>query len=63
MKAYIGAKVILATPEMKEGTDGAKLDGYKVVYPDGYTSWSPRRTFDTCYRELMPDETKLINEG
>ena len=27
------------------------LDGYKVVYEDGYTSWSPKDVFEKAYRE------------
>ena len=26
-------------------------DGYKVIYPDGYESWSPRDVFEAAYRE------------
>ena len=26
-------------------------DGYKVIYPDGYESWSPRDVFEAVYRE------------
>ena len=26
-------------------------DGYKVVYPDGYESWSPKVVFEEAYRE------------
>lgn len=25
--------------------------GYKVVYPDGYESWSPKEVFEEAYRE------------
>lgn len=25
-------------------------DGYKVVYPDGYVSWSPKEVFEEAYR-------------
>lgn len=31
---------------------GDALDmGYKVVYPDGYESWSPQDVFDRAYRQ------------
>ena len=26
-------------------------DGYRVVYPDGYESWSPKAAFEEAYRE------------
>lgn len=43
---YIGTKIIQATPE--KHADGR--DGYQVVYPDGYTSWSPADVFERAYR-------------
>lgn len=46
MHQYIGTKIIQAEPLTKE--DGQY--GYKVVYPDGYTSWSPVAAFDEAYR-------------
>lgn len=27
-------------------------EGYRVKYPDGYESWSPKATFEKAYREL-----------
>lgn len=27
-------------------------DGYKVVYPDGYVSWSPKEVFEEAYRPI-----------
>lgn len=47
MKNYIGVKIIKAEPEKKDGQEG-----YKVKYPDGYESWSPKATFEKAYREL-----------
>lgn len=46
MHQYIGTKIIQAEPLTKEDGQG----GYKVVYPDGYTSWSPVAAFDEAYR-------------
>lgn len=46
MKTYIGTKIIQAEPATKDGKDG-----YKVVYPDGYESWSPKDVFEEAYRE------------
>lgn len=48
MKTYIGAKIIQAEPGKKPGED---IDGYRVVYPDGYESWSPKEVFEGAYRE------------
>lgn len=52
---------------------GSKLeDGYKVVYSDGYESWSPKDVFEAAYREtagmsnieriLYGDKEALVNE-
>lgn len=46
MTVYYGTKRINAEPQLRDGNAG-----YKVVYEDGYTSWSPRSTFEGCYRE------------
>lgn len=45
MEKYIGTKIIHATPARHEGEAG-----YKVVYPDGYESWSPAEAFEEAYR-------------
>jgi hypothetical protein len=58
MKKYIGTKFIKAEPY--EGPDGKK--GYKVIYPDGYVSWSPKEVFESAYREIGDNEIAFINE-
>ena len=68
-KTYIGTKVIKALP-MTEACffiekDGAAPDredqpGYKVTYPDGYVSWSPKHVFEKAYREVSDEEKSLI---
>ena len=47
MKRYIGTKIIEAeiAANPKDG-----IEGYRVVYADGYTSWSPRAAFEEAYR-------------
>ena len=45
MERYIGTKLIQAEPQMKDGREG-----YKVVYPDNYVSWSPKQVFEEAYR-------------
>lgn len=62
MKKYIGVKIIEAEPinlgdynnfrgwTIPENEDPLK-DGYKVVYPDSYISWSPKEIFDEAYRK------------
>ena len=46
MKQYIGTKMISAEPQEKDGEQG-----YKVVYKDGYVSWSPKDAFEDAYSE------------
>ena len=66
---YIGCKVINARP-MKHNeflerrgdllsVDPDK-DGYMVIYPDGYESWSPKETFEIAYRLVSNKEKSLI---
>lgn len=61
MKQYIGTKIIKAEPAYRvDGKVFAKAnivpcgykieDGYKVVYPGGYESWSPKDVFEAAYR-------------
>lgn len=66
MKQYIGTKMIQAEPACKFGgknTAGLIADaahepegattcysGYRVRYPDGYESWSPKDVFEAAYR-------------
>ena len=61
MKKYIGTKIIEAEPAYRcEGKIYPKStpyprsihmeDGYRVRYPDGYESWSPKVAFEEAYR-------------
>ena len=59
MKKYIGTKMIEAEP--REGADGR--DGYKVVYKDGYTSWSPKEAFEESYVAIDSIPNKLSVEA
>lgn len=64
MKKYIGTKEVQAVPMHADEAvqKGYKVgehqheDGYEVVYPDGYKSWSPKEVFEKYYQ---PNETKL----
>ena len=71
INSYIGSKIINAEPmdshefnkqykdiEPAEGTTPEA--GYKVVYPDGYVSWSPKTVFETFYRKIDLGEVRLI---
>lgn len=61
MKQYIGTKIVSAIPAVR--IDGViytydkpipcamnSENGYKVVYPDGYVSFSPKKVFEEAYR-------------
>lgn len=57
MKQYIGIKMVQAEPcEAWKDAGNHKVGdpGYKVVYPDGYVSWSPKDVFEKAY---LPVET------
>lgn len=69
MPAYIGTKIVKATPMTKEAFEIEKGNndvgpiyhaGYKVIYPDGYESWSPKETFEAAYRLVSDDERRMI---
>lgn len=47
MENYIGVKIVKAESQEKNG-----VPGYRVKYPDGYVSWSPKETFEKAYRKL-----------
>lgn len=64
MKTYIGTKIIQAEPAIRidgkvyspdeilpEDTDVEV--GYRVRYPDGYESWSPRDVFEAAYMPVL----------
>lgn len=46
-----GRREIFGIFEATEVATGDCEFGYKVVYPDGYTSWSPKDVFEAAYRE------------
>lgn len=65
MQQYIGVKIVRAEPatdeEVRRGVDRPDMlgpkqkpleprSGFRVVYPDGYESWSPKESFEKAYR-------------
>jgi len=58
MKKYLGVKIISAEPalkgwnqeESKQLSADALQEGYKVVYENGYVSWSPKDVFEKAYK-------------
>ena len=70
MNTYISTKVVRAEPmgdhafSLEQGRDfdptSVERPGYKVVYPDGYESWSPQGVFQITSRMLTEDEVDLV---
>lgn len=72
MKQYIGTKLIEAEPAFRCTDNQMRVDiiidpdeaatyykseeGYRVRYPDGYESWSPKETFEKAYLPLNINE-------
>lgn len=56
---YIGTKQITAWPQDQVDGDGNVKPGYAVKYEDGYTSWSPKTTFEAAYRVIEGAEQAL----
>jgi len=87
LQNYIGVKLLKAKPMTRgaynsyRGWDPPKEenyheDGFLVVYPDGYESWSPKPQFDEAYRlidgghmnfglavEALKKDLKVAREG
>ena len=74
MKKYIGKKEVQATFAIRKGgkiylptdpiprTMGKVEDGYKVVYEDGYQSWSPKEVFEKAYKVADTFKDRLMIE-
>ena len=54
-KAYIATKIVQAEPHEKDGKPG-----YTVIYPDGYSSWCPKETFEAANREISFHERQIV---
>lgn len=60
MEQYLGVKLVSAYPaikgfnlELNKSISADMLEeGYKVVYEDGYTSWSPKDVFEKAYKQI-----------
>jgi hypothetical protein len=49
---YYGTKRITAFPRTANHNGLDESDGYAVIYPDGYQSWSPKEAFESAYQLL-----------
>ena len=45
-------EVVVQDHDLELTTAKTVLNGYKVIYEDGYESWSPREVFEKCYRRI-----------
>lgn len=72
MRLYIGTKLIEAEPANRvDGkiqpvdwpvpNDATVEKGYKVRYPDGYESWSPKAVFERAYLPISINENLGTN--
>jgi len=69
MGKYVGFKMVEAEPmtdiefnvfkkcAVTENFGGVGTEGYKVVYPDGYVSWSPKGVFEKAYLQVGENNT------
>lgn len=65
MKKYLGVKIVSAESMssdaayannlLKAGVVESGEKGYKVVYEDGYESWSPKEVFEKAYKAIYLD--------
>ncbi len=69
MLVYIGTKIVCAKPMTQQEFQGRQgetetgpvyHEGYMVVYPDGYESWSPKAVFEEAYRLISDGERRLV---
>lgn len=58
MKNYVGVKLVQAIPCTQIGREG-----YRVIYPDGYESWSPKDVFEAAYLCIGDDPTRITREA
>lgn len=73
MKKYLGVKLIEAEP-MKLGdyntlrgwkipeNEDPEREGYKIVYPNVYVSWSPKEVFETTYMHLENNNNTITQK-
>lgn len=74
MKHYVGVKIIQAEPMTHEEyckrrnqtcalrADGQPIEGYRVFYPDGYESWSPKGVFEKAYLPMGEQPDRVTAE-
>lgn len=70
LQKYVGTKIVDAEPHtLTVETNGhpAGTEGYRVVYENGYESWSPKAVFEGAYRAVtemtFADAIGLLQQG
>lgn len=68
LRHYLGVKILQAEPmtaaefanhrQHPYAAEDEHREGYRVVYPDGYESWSPKEVFEAAYLPLT-DPTRI----
>lgn len=74
MEIFLGIKLVDAEPclgsnnkciDINQELSGNEIEGYKVVYEDGYTSWCPKNVFERSYKLIKTlqdlDQEKWLN--
>lgn len=70
MKKYLGVKVIQAEEcwglynkcvDVNSEHCGQEVLGYKVIYEDGYISWSPKDVFEKAYKEVGDYKSLILD--
>ena len=54
MDSYMGCKMVSACRDDEINDSGPDELGYRVVYADGYESWSPKDIFERAYMKVFP---------
>jgi hypothetical protein len=77
MKTYVGTKTVKAEPMLlgeylksyrrnpyskSDLFHSSEEEGYLVVYPDGYKSWSPKLVFEEAYKLAETFKDRLLIE-
>ena len=65
MEKYLGIKIVDGEPQICPKDDQKNKkgdDGYKVVYKDGYTSWSPKKTFEDSYFKVKINDKEFLSQ-
>lgn len=68
---YTGRKTIEAVPMRKAAAEvacgrcipGVEGEGYLVIYPDGYMSWSPKEVFEAAYKVSETPMDRMVIEA